>query len=106
MGPIDLISASAAWLLPIDRNTCSDLLLLPIDHMSNPIFIQSTEEFGARLRARRKELHESQSKIADVIGVNRRVLGQLEQGKATVQLQIALEAARVLGLDIELAPRR
>lgn len=74
--------------------------------MSGAASIQSTKEFGAQLRARRKELHESQGKVADVIGVNRRVLGQLEQGKATVQLQIALEAARVLGLDIELAPRR
>jgi DNA-binding XRE family transcriptional regulator len=73
--------------------------------MSDSAPIQSTKEFGAQLRARRKELRESQGKVADLIGVNRRVLGQLERGKATVQLQIALEAARVLGLDIELAPR-
>jgi HTH-type transcriptional regulator/antitoxin HipB len=73
--------------------------------MSGSTSIQSTKEFGAQLRARRKELHESQGKVADVIGVNRRVLGQLEQGKATVQLEIALEAARALGLDIELTPR-
>jgi len=40
-----------------------------------------------------------------VIGVNRRVIGELEGGKGTVQLRIAMEVARVLGLDIELEPR-
>ncbi len=40
-----------------------------------------------------------------MIGVNRRVIGELERGKGTVQLRIAMEVARVLGLDIELAPR-
>ena len=40
-----------------------------------------------------------------MIAVNRRVIGELERGKGTVQLQIAMEAARTLGLDIELAPR-
>ena len=39
------------------------------------------------------------------IGVNRRVVGELERGKGTVQLQIAMDVARVLGLDIELKPR-
>lgn len=68
--------------------------------------VHSTPEFGALLRARRKSLKLSQSNVADIIGVNRRVLGQLEHGKDTVQLKIALEAARAVGLDITLAPRR
>lgn len=67
--------------------------------------IQTTEAFGQRIRTRRKHLGLSQSEVADVIGVNRRVLGQLEHGKPTVQLWIALRAAQVVGLDISLHPR-
>lgn len=67
--------------------------------------VGSAPEFGALLRARRRKLGLSQSEIADVIGVNRRVLGELERGKPTVRLEIALEAARAVGLDIELNPR-
>lgn len=68
--------------------------------------IVSPQDFGALLRARRSELRLSQSDVADVIGVNRRVLGELEGGKSTVRLGIAMEAARAVGLDIELVPRR
>ncbi len=67
--------------------------------------VHSASDFGAQLRARRKSLKLSQTSLADVIGVNRRVLGQLEHGKGTVQLQIAIEAARAVGLDITLVPR-
>lgn len=68
--------------------------------------VNSTAEYGQLLRERRRELGLSQTDVANVIGVNRRVLGQLENGKPTVQLNIALEAARVLGLDLELVRRR
>jgi hypothetical protein len=39
------------------------------------------------------------------MSLNRRVIGRLEAGKDTVQLRIALEAARAVGLDIELRSR-
>lgn len=68
--------------------------------------IQTAHEFGAQLNSRRKSLKLSQTDVADVIGVNRRVLSQLENGKGTVQLRIALEAARAIGLDITLTPRK
>jgi DNA-binding XRE family transcriptional regulator len=50
-------------------------------------------------------LNLTQEDLAGVIGVNRRVLIELERGKGTVRLEIALEAARALGLDVELLPR-
>jgi DNA-binding XRE family transcriptional regulator len=75
--------------------------LLPFDRM----IARTPTDFGAALRRRRNELHLAQQDVADVIGVNRRVIGQLEAGKDTVQLKIALEAARAVGLDIELRSR-
>ena len=65
----------------------------------------ATQEIGQALRARRRQLGLTQEDVANVIGVNRRVIGQLERGKGTVQLRIALEAARALGLNIDLQPR-
>lgn len=62
-------------------------------------------DFGAALRRRRNELNLGQEDVANVIGVNRRVIGELEAGKSTVQLKIALEAARAVGLDIHLQAR-
>ena len=62
-------------------------------------------EFGQLLRATRRALSLAQEDVADVVGVNRRVISELERGKGTVRLEIALEAARALGLDVELRPR-
>jgi HTH-type transcriptional regulator/antitoxin HipB len=73
--------------------------------MSHPP-VHSAAELGARLRSRRRELGITQSEVAAVIGTNRRVIGQLEHGKPTVQLRIALDAAGVLGLDLQPVPRR
>lgn len=47
----------------------------------------------------------TQAQLADVVGVNRRVIGELESGKATVQLGIALRIAEALGLDVHLEGR-
>ncbi len=62
-------------------------------------------ELGAAIRHRRRELNLAQEDVANVIGVNRRVIGELEGGKGTVQLRIALEAARAVGLDVYLQSR-
>jgi DNA-binding XRE family transcriptional regulator len=69
------------------------------------MIVRTSIDLGSALRARRRELGLAQEEIAGVVGVNRRVIGELERGKGTVQLQIAMEVARVLGLDIELEPR-
>ena len=68
--------------------------------------LTKASDLGAVVRARRHELRMSQEELAALIGVNRRVLGELERGKVTVRLEIALDAARALGLDVELRPRR
>ena len=89
-------------MLPIAPLCLSVVVSLPIGNM----IVRTSIELGNALRARRRELGLAQEDIAGVVGVNRRVIGELERGKATLQLQIAMEAARALGLDVELAPRR
>jgi HTH-type transcriptional regulator / antitoxin HipB len=67
--------------------------------------INSPSALGAVLRRRRVDLRLTQEDLALSIGVNRRVIGQLEGGKETVQLDIALRAARALGLNIGVEAR-
>lgn len=67
--------------------------------------ISSASDFGSAVRQRRRGLGLTQDALADVVGVNRRVIGELERGKATVRLQIVLDVARALGLDMRLDPR-
>ncbi|MGI9098224.1 MAG: helix-turn-helix transcriptional regulator [Solirubrobacteraceae bacterium] len=65
----------------------------------------ATEAFGQRVRDRRQHLGLSQSALADVVGVNRRVIGELERGKPSLQLSIALRVAEAVGLDVVLRER-
>lgn len=67
--------------------------------------ISNPESFGRRIRDRRQSLGLSQSALADVVGVNRRVIGELERGKPSVQLDIALRVAEAVGLDVVLHER-
>jgi HTH-type transcriptional regulator / antitoxin HipB len=62
-------------------------------------------DLGQALRARRRELRLTQDDLALSVGVNRKVIGQLESGKETVQLEIALKAARALGLNVGVEKR-
>jgi HTH-type transcriptional regulator/antitoxin HipB len=65
----------------------------------------SPSALGAAIRQRRRELKLTQDDLALAIGVNRRVIGQMEGGKETVQLDIALKAARSLGLNVGVETR-
>jgi y4mF family transcriptional regulator len=65
----------------------------------------SASALGAAIRERRRELNLTQDDLALSIGVNRKVIGQIEGGKETVQLDIVLRAARALGLNIGVEAR-
>ncbi len=63
------------------------------------------KHFGQRIRDRRKSLTLSQDDVAAVVGVNRRVVGELERGKPSVRLDIALRVAQAVGLDVSVRER-
>lgn len=60
---------------------------------------------GEQIRDHRRRLGLSQEDLAAVVGVNRRVIGELERGKASVQLGIAVRVAEAVGLDLVLRER-
>lgn len=65
----------------------------------------SPSALGSAIRRRRNDLGLTQDDLALAIGVNRKVIGQLEGGKETVRLEIALNAARAVGLNVGVETR-
>lgn len=82
--------------------------MIPIDHISTEseiLLLIGIKNAGREIRALRAALRLTQDQLAEVIGVNGRVVGELERGKGTVRLEIALAAAQAVGLDVVLRPR-
>ena len=67
--------------------------------------IQSPVDLGARVRNRRADLRLIQEQLAAVAMVTPRLLGEVERGKKTAQLDGVLRILAALGLDLYLRPR-
>ena len=62
--------------------------------------IDSPEEIGSLVRARRGELGISQTELADVAGTTLRFISELERGKPSISLHKLLPVLAVLGLQL------
>lgn len=58
---------------------------------------QALVAFGARVRARRKELGMTQEKLADGCGLHWTYLGQIERGRRNIGLLNIIRIAAALG---------
>lgn len=58
------------------------------------------------MREARREAGLTQAKLAEIVGVSRRWVVQVEQGKTSADLRTLLKAFRALGLEMHLSPRR
>lgn len=67
--------------------------------------IQNPEELGTRIRQRRTDLRLTQEELAAVAMVTPRLLGEVERGKKTAQLDGLLRILAALGLDLYLQTR-
>lgn len=65
-----------------------------------------TATLGATLRARRRELHLTQSETADLADISARVLSDLENGRETIRLDILMAVTNALGLSLNLSVQR
>jgi y4mF family transcriptional regulator len=63
--------------------------------------IDNAKTFGAAVRAYRKRQGATQTQLAAIANTGLRFIGDLENGKPTVQLDKALQVAKILGLKIE-----
>ena len=67
--------------------------------------IESSRQLGARVRARRTGLGLTQEDLAAAALVTPRLLGEVERGKATAQLDGVMRILAALGLDLFLKAR-
>jgi len=67
--------------------------------------VTTTEEIGQTLRRRRKEAGLTLKQAAGMSGVGVRFLSELERGKATLQIGLALKVLQGFGLEVHVAPR-
>lgn len=84
-----------------DRSTA---YFLPNGKMKR-IPIDSPEDVGSLIRARRKELGLNQTELADVARTTLRFVSELERGKTTAQLDGVLRVLAALGIQIEASMR-
>lgn len=67
--------------------------------------IRTVAELGALVRAARRRLHLSQQRFADLAGVGRRFVSELECGKSTLEADLVLSCCLAAGIDILARPR-
>jgi y4mF family transcriptional regulator len=68
--------------------------------------IASAHDLGQLVREARERRKLSQQAFADLAGVGRRFISELENGKATLEFDKVLQVASACGIDVQARPRR
>ncbi len=68
--------------------------------------LRNAAEFGAAVRQARKRQSLTQQQLALAIGTGERFVVDLESGKETVRLGLALKAANLLRLNLSASDKR
>lgn len=72
---------------------------LPTSELPN-VEINTPEDLGLLIRKARERRNQSQQNFADLAGVGRRFVSELENGKATLELGKVLKVMRAAGISI------
>jgi y4mF family transcriptional regulator len=67
--------------------------------------ITQVSQIGQHLKSRRRTMKLSQQAFADLAGVGRRFISELEAGKPTVEFERVLKVCSAAGIDILAAAR-
>lgn len=70
------------------------------------VTIHSAAELGEVVKEARRAQGLLQSDLAGLSGTGNRFIGELERGKPTLQLQKVLNMLDLLGLEVQVAPKR
>ena len=65
----------------------------------------SVEDIGRLVRQRRKEAGLTLKETAGMAGVGVRFLSELERGKPTLQIGLAIEVLQLFGLELHISSR-
>jgi len=66
--------------------------------------VRTRKELGLLMREMRRGLGLTQAQLAEVVGVNRRWVVQVEQAKTSADLRTLLRALQALGADLHVTP--
>lgn len=72
----------------------------------NEFSVRSPRDLGIQIRRARKAQGLTQAELAETAGVGTRFVSELERGKDTARLGLAMELARLVGVDLVAVPRR
>lgn len=81
---------------------------MPADSLTSipTVTIHSAAELGEVVKEARRAQGLLQSDLAGLSGTGNRFIGDLERGKPTLQLQKVLNMLDLLGLEVQVAPKR
>lgn len=65
-----------------------------------------TDVIGGQVHARRKALRIDQQTLADLAGVSRKSVSEIERGKATIRMDVLVAVLDGLGLTLEVRDAR
>lgn len=80
-----------------------DVITMP--SFQQPQRVKDATDLGSVIRLQRKRLGLTQQELADACGCSIMYLSNLERGKETAELGIALRIVNLLGLDMTLSER-
>jgi HTH-type transcriptional regulator/antitoxin HipB len=70
------------------------------------MFVRTPKEIGAAIRERRRALRLDQSALADLVGVSRQWIVEIEQGKPRAAVGLVLRTLDALGLKVGVDERK
>ena len=69
------------------------------------MLIRTTRDLGHLIRDRRSRMGLTQAGLADVVGVSRKWIVELETGKRSADISLILRTVKALGLDLDVRDR-
>jgi len=69
------------------------------------MIVRTTTDLAHLIRDRRSRLLLTQAGLADLVGVSRKWIVDLEAGKRTADISLILRAIKALGLDLDVRER-
>lgn len=72
----------------------------PLGKTGLPSIVRTSADLGAAVRQQRQHLGLKQDDVAGLGNTGTRFVGDLENGKPTIQLQKALDLLELLGLEV------
>ncbi len=67
---------------------------------NSPKSVTSAKDLGGQIRAARRTTKLSQEELADLAGVGRRFISELENGKPSLEFDKVILVAKAIGIDL------